>query len=207
MHLLAVNTTFAYDAIYALGVVTTFDRFMDGYRPEGDRASIFSALCQALNSRAEQYRGDAEALFQEVKTLDVSALLQALSSPDSSAPERLGSALNSVRGRSPFKYSRLFGVGLITLIEVAQPEALKPSDASTELLDKVASSLGLPLDKLQKDLETYRSNLEKMAQAKIVMDEAVQAERKKREQREQERQAKADETPDTKALEASKVSL
>ena len=37
MHLLFVNTDFSYDAIYALGVVTAFDRFMQGYRPEHDR--------------------------------------------------------------------------------------------------------------------------------------------------------------------------
>ncbi len=36
MHLLSVNADFRYDPIYALGVVTTFDRFMLGYRPDTD---------------------------------------------------------------------------------------------------------------------------------------------------------------------------
>ncbi|MFM6203351.1 MAG: photosystem II biogenesis protein Psp29, partial [Dolichospermum sp.] len=45
MHLLSVNVDFSYDAIYALGVVTTFDRFMEGYQPEQDQESIFQAIC------------------------------------------------------------------------------------------------------------------------------------------------------------------
>ena len=36
MHLLDVNADFKYDPIYALGVVTTFDRFMEGYKPSED---------------------------------------------------------------------------------------------------------------------------------------------------------------------------
>ncbi|MGE5656123.1 MAG: photosystem II biogenesis protein Psp29, partial [Actinomycetota bacterium] len=38
-------------------------------------------------------------------------------------------------------------------------------------------------EKVTKDLDLYRSNLEKMAQVRIVMEDALQAERKKREQR------------------------
>ncbi|HSF75952.1 MAG TPA: photosystem II biogenesis protein Psp29, partial [Microcoleus sp.] len=42
----------------------------------------------------------------------------------------------------------------------------------------------LPEDKVSKDLDLYRSNLEKMAQARIVLQDVIQAERKKREKRE-----------------------
>ena len=34
MHLLSVNADFHYEPIYALGVVNSFDRFMQGYQPE-----------------------------------------------------------------------------------------------------------------------------------------------------------------------------
>jgi len=44
--------------------------------------------------------------------------------------------------------------------------------------------LHLPEDKVSKDLDLYRSNLEKMAQARIVLQDVIQAERKKREKRE-----------------------
>jgi len=43
--------------------------------------------------------------------------------------------------------------------------------------------LHLPEDKVSKDLDLYRSNLEKMVQARIVLQDVIQAERKKREKR------------------------
>jgi photosystem II biogenesis protein Psp29 len=44
MHLLSVNVDFHYDPIYALGVVTSFEKFMEGYRP-GRINRIFLMLC------------------------------------------------------------------------------------------------------------------------------------------------------------------
>lgn len=56
--------------------------------------------------------------------------------------------------------------------------------------------LALPADKVDKDLELYRSNLDKMAQAQEVMKDILAAERKKREQR---AQAKAESATATEA--------
>ena len=41
----------------------------------------------------------------------------------------------------------------------------------------------LPTDKVQKDLDTYRSNLDKLVQMEAVMADLAEAERKKREKR------------------------
>ncbi|NEQ28206.1 MAG: photosystem II biogenesis protein Psp29, partial [Microcoleus sp. SIO2G3] len=41
----------------------------------------------------------------------------------------------------------------------------------------------LPAEKMQKDLELYRSNLEKITQAQIVMQDILKADRKKKEER------------------------
>jgi citrate synthase len=64
-----------------------------------------------------------------------------------------------------------------------------------EMLQRIGDTLHLPQEKLQKDLELYRSNLEKMAQAQIVLEDAIKADRKKREQREQEKKNKATTPP------------
>jgi photosystem II biogenesis protein Psp29 len=76
IHLLKVNQTFTYDAIFALGVVTTFDRFTAGYKPETDRFAVFHALCSALQFDSDRIRQDANTLSElaqrsphEVKTL------------------------------------------------------------------------------------------------------------------------------------------
>lgn len=192
MHLLAVNSNFVYDPIYALGVVTAFDRFTGGYRPESDRESIFKGLCLALQSAPEQYRQDAQSLLAAVEHSSLDAIVTWLSGETGTAPSPLKETVDAIAQRSLFKYSRLFAIGLYTLMEAADAGFAKQKDEDrAELLSKIGGGLHLPKDKLQKDLETYERNLENMAQAKIVMEEAIQAERKKREKREQEKRDRA----------------
>ena len=186
MHLLSVNQDFAYDPIYALGVVTTFDRFMEGYKPEGDKESVFNAIVKAVGSSPEQYRQDAKALKTSVEGMsldDFKALFDTLEGGESA--EGLKGQLAQIQSREKFKYSRPFGIGLYTLVEaIAAEETLKDSDTVESLFQTLSEKLTISADKLQKDLELYRSNLEKMTQAQEVMQDILAAERKKREERE-----------------------
>jgi photosystem II biogenesis protein Psp29 len=181
MHLLSVNVDFSYDAIYALGVVTTFDRFMDGYQPEQDKESIFLAICQAVEQDPQSYRQDASRLQTLAASLPAKDLITSLSqaSPLNQDAD-LQKQLEVVAGNSNFKYSRLFGVGLFALLVQSDPELVKDDQQRAEALKAIANGLHLSEDKLIKDLELYSSNLEKMAQALIVMADILTADRKKR---------------------------
>lgn len=198
MHLLTVNTSFRYDPIYALGVVTSFHRFMQGYRPEGDIASIFDGLCRALEDDPQRYKQDAEQLQALAQRLSANDLLSFLNaSTSSSEAAALQEQIRAIAHNPQFKYSRLFGIGLFTLVETADAELVKDETRRTETLKQVCAALNLPEDKLQKDLDLYRSNLEKMAQARIVMEDALKAERKKREEREKAKAAAPSGSADT----------
>ncbi len=184
MHLLSVNADFRYDPIYALGVVSTFDQFMQGYRPEADKASIFQALCQSLETDPQKYRQDAEQLQALAKQLSVNewATGQAASFGGGNL---LQDTTQAIAANSQFKYSRLFAIGLFNILELANPELVKDEKQRTDTLNQLCEHLHLDREKLQKDLELYRSNLEKMAQARIVMEDMLAATRKQREQRAQ----------------------
>ncbi|HCQ21213.1 MAG: photosystem II biogenesis protein Psp29 [Aphanizomenon flos-aquae Clear-A1] len=181
MHLLSVNVDFSYDAIYALGVVTTFDRFMEGYQPEQDKESIFRAICQAVEQDPHRYRQDASRLQTLAVSLPVKDLILSLSQVTSLDQDGdLQQQLQAVVANSHFKYSRLFGVGLFALLVLSDPELIKDDQQKGEALKAIAKGLHISEDKLIKDLELYSSNLEKMAQALIVMADIVTADRKKR---------------------------
>ena len=183
MHLLSVNVDFSYNPIYGLGVVTAFERFMQGYQPERDRELIFNALCQAVEDNPEKYRQDAARLVELAKTHSPQELMAWLSQtmPVDGA-EDLQAQLQAIAHNSSFKYSRLFAIGLFTLLELADPELVKDEKQRVEAIRSICQVLHLPEDKLNKDLELYRANLEKMAQALVAMADMVAAERKKREQ-------------------------
>lgn len=189
MHLLSVNTDFRYDPIYALGVVTTFDRFMQGYRPDTDKQSIFQALCQAVGSNADQYRQQAEQIRSEAASLSVESFQSNLQNLAAAQGDGFMSQLRGIAENPNFKYNRLFAVGLFTLLEQMNPAIAKDAQQRDSLLSSVSQPLNLPLDKLQKDLELYRSNLDKFAQAQVVLEDILKADRKKKEERAKQKDA------------------
>lgn len=184
MHLVSVNVDFQYHPIYALGVVTTFDKFMQGYFPESDRDSIFQALIRAQDADPQQYRQDAEKITALVTQLPSQEVLSLMSqASEFGAGGELLDYFRAITTNPKLKYSRLFAIGLLTLLEKAAPELVQEDSQRLTTLQKACEGLKLPLDKVAKDLDLYRSNLEKMSQAQIMMAELVEAERKKREQR------------------------
>ena len=190
MHLLSVNVDFKYDPIYALGVVTSSDRFMEGYRPESDISSIFDAICKAVEQDPQQYRQDAAKLQEFAKTVSSETILAWLSK-DTNPPEagEFQGAIDAIAANPKFKYSRLFAIGLFSLLDAVDSEMVKDEKQRTAALEKISGALNLPGEKITKDLELYCGNLEKMSQARQVMEDILAADRKKREQRAEEKAA------------------
>lgn len=183
MHLLSVNADFRYDPIYGLGVVTAFDRFMQGYRPEQDKTSIFNAICQSLQDDPQKYRQDAEQLRSEVSSLTASDFLERVKQLPNDQAGGLFGHLRGIAENSSFKYSRLFAIGLYTLLETIDADLVKEEARRNGALQTLADALHFSADKSQKDLELYRGNLEKLVQAQQVMDDILKADRKKKEER------------------------
>ncbi|MFN3679449.1 photosystem II biogenesis protein Psp29 [Thermosynechococcus sp.] len=170
IHLLRVNVEFRYSPLFALGVVTAFDQFMEGYQPAGDRASIFHALGVAEEMNPQQLKEDA-ASWQQYQGRPLSQILEELNSGQPSAP------LNSLNHEG--KYSRLHAVGLYAFLQELAGDL---TTNLNETLDQLAPVIKLPIEKVKRDLELYRSNLDKMNQARSLMKELVEQERKRRAQ-------------------------
>ncbi len=180
IHLLRVNGDFAYDPVFALGVVTTFERFMQGYQPEADQASIFRSLCAAEELTVEQLKGDATRLLDKGAGKSAPDLLSWVVNGANSGGDEFQAQLRAIANNPKFKYSRLFAIGLFTLWETTQPDLIKDEAAFNEAFEQACAALKLPEGKPQKDLELYRSNLEKMTQARRTLADIVEAERKRR---------------------------
>jgi len=180
VHLLKVNQTFVYDSIFALGLVTTFDRFTIGYKPETDRFAIFHALCSSLQFDSDRLRQEATAL-SDLAVNSPNEVKKLLTNPDSATDlEPLSGQLQTIATKENFKYSRLLAVGLYALLEISDPESSADHAKREELLKLVGESLKLGSDRLIKDIDLYRSNLDKIEQARQMIADMVEAERKKR---------------------------
>jgi photosystem II biogenesis protein Psp29 len=183
MHLLSVNADFRYDPIYGLGVATTFERFMQGYRPDTDRDSIFNALCQSLPDDPQRYHHDAEQMRSTAASTNADDFLAQVKALPEGAQSGLLEILQPIAANPSFKYSRLFAIGLYSLLETMHPELVQDEAKRNAAIQTLASGLKLSDEKMQKDLELYRSNLEKLTQARQVMEDILKADRKKKEER------------------------
>lgn len=193
MHLLLVNADFSYDSIYALGVVSVFDRFMAGYEPAVDKEPIYEAIIRAVEGDPAQYRRDASEVLEAAKRVpSIDAFKQMLEAAKTDGgDDALKGNLHKVIANPKFKYSRLFVTGLYNVLEAIDAEALKDKEKRESLLDELAETLGFNSGLLKKDVEIYRGNLEKMAQAQVVMKDMIEAEKKKKAKREEEKAARA----------------
>ncbi|MEM8778432.1 MAG: photosystem II biogenesis protein Psp29 [Cyanobacteria bacterium P01_G01_bin.49] len=182
MHLLSVNVDFRYDPIYALGVVTSFERFMQGYSPETDKKSIFEALCQAVGGNSEQYHHDAQIIINQGKEISASDFVDQMKQAASGETKdgMLWETFGAIAQNSRYKYSRLLAVGLYTILMEVDPELVKNEEKRQETINQISEVLSLSSDKLQKDLDLYRSNLDKMQQLLVVIEDTLEADRKKR---------------------------
>ncbi|MBE9048117.1 photosystem II biogenesis protein Psp29 [Pleurocapsales cyanobacterium LEGE 10410] len=198
MHLLSVNADFKPDPIYYLGIVTSFERLMQGYQPEQDKEQIFDALCTSTDSDPETYKAQAGTLMSLAKDKSMDELLAWLDKP--TAEEDAGhiiEPIKSIASNENFKYSRPFAIGIYTLLEECDGELVKVQDKRNEILDTIAKNLNLSSEKMKKDLELYRGNLEKIDQLLKVIEDVLEASRKQREKRDKSQSNQVEDSKET----------
>ncbi len=180
LHLLSRQQGFQADPLFACGLIQVFDGFARGYRPEEHRATLLQALCSATGFDAGQLRRQRDQAVAAMGSHSMEAVKQWVEQKGAGAPEPLATALASIQ-RPDFHYSRLMGVGLLSLLEVAQgADGMDPATLRSYAHD-LGEAMGLLRERLDKDLSLYAGNLEKLAQAVELMEETLAAERRKRE--------------------------
>ena len=184
LHLLSRQKGFRIDPLFAVGLVQVFDGFARGYRPDQHREALLEALCSASGFQADQLRSLRDGAVAAMAEVGVETVQAWIERQGEGAPEPLARALAEIR-RPDFHYSRLMAVGLLSLLEQARgADAMDPQELR-RYAHEVGEAMGLMKDRLDKDLNLYATNLEKMAQAVELMEETVAADRRRRERREE----------------------
>ncbi|KAF8664469.1 hypothetical protein HU200_054643 [Digitaria exilis] len=165
-HLMRYKRTYQYDPVFGLGFVTVYDQLMEGYPSNEDRDSIFKAYITALNEDPDQYRADAQKMEEWARSQNGNSLVD-FSSRDGEIEAILKDISERAKGKGNFSYSRFFAVGLFRLLELAN--ATEPT-----VLDKVV----IDLSEHFRDLDVYRNILSKLVQAKELLKEYVDSDRK-----------------------------
>ncbi|KAF3796090.1 THYLAKOID FORMATION1 protein [Nymphaea thermarum] len=180
-HLMRYKKTYKYDAVFALGFVTVYDQLMEGYPSNEDRDLIFKAYIEALKEDPEQYRNDAQKLEEWARSQNAASLVE-FPSREGEVEAILKDISDRAGGKGSFSYSRFFAVGLFRLLELAN--VTEPS-----VLEKLCGALNVSKRSVDRDLDVYRNLLSKLVQAKELLKEYVEREKKKRDERSESQKA------------------
>ncbi len=180
LHLLSRQRGFQSDSLFACGLIQVFESFARGYRPDQQRDPLFAALCTATGFDAASLRAQRDAAVSAIGHHSVEEVKEWIATEGRDAPEPVASALANIR-RPDFHYSRLVAVGLLSLLEQAQGADSLDATNLRSFAHELGEAMGLLRDRLDKDLNLYATNLEKLAQAVELIEESVAAERRKRE--------------------------
>lgn len=175
-HLMRYKKSYQYDAVFALGFVTVYDRLMEGYPTEEDKEAIFRAYIKALNEEPEQYRADAQKLEVWARAQDANSLVD-FASREGEIESILKDISIRAGSKDSFSYSRFFAIGLFRLLELSN--ATEPT-----ILEKLCAALNVNKQSVDRDLDVYRNLLSKLVQAKELLKEYVAREKQKRGERE-----------------------
>ncbi|GAU41588.1 hypothetical protein TSUD_271970 [Trifolium subterraneum] len=174
-HLMRYKKSYRYDPVFALGFVTVYDQLMEGYPSDEDSNAIFKAYINALKEDPDQYRVDAQKLEDWARAQNSTSLIE-FSSREGEVEGFLKDIAERAGGKGDFSYSRFFAVGLFRLLELAN--AMEPT-----ILEKLCASLNVNKRSVDRDLDVYRNLLSKLVQAKELLKEYIDREKKKREER------------------------
>ncbi|KAK4577451.1 hypothetical protein RGQ29_027810 [Quercus rubra] len=140
-----------------------------------DRDAIFQAYIKALKEDPQQYRIDAQKLEEWARAQTASSLVE-FKSREGDVEGMLQDIAERAGGKGSFSYSRFFAVGLFRLLELAN--ATEPT-----ILEKLCAALNVNKRSVDRDLDVYRNLLSKLVQAKELLKEYMDREKKKREER------------------------
>ena len=172
LHLLSHQEQFNSTPLFSVGLDKVFTTFTRGYRPEGHSDRLFDAICSSNGF-------DASALKQEASQIRDAA--------SKAAMEGITTLLSQQRLPEGSHYSRMMAIGLLSVLETARGQQDSP-DNQTLVKQAVGlcDDLNLPSERVEKDLNLFASNSERMEQAVELMEETLASDRKKREKRQEE---------------------
>ena len=169
LHLLSHQDSFKAGHLFSVGLVTVFTRFTQGYRPPEHRDDLMAAICSSNGFDATELRSAAET---------------SLAAASEHSGDDFNTWIKEFRLPEQSHYSRLMAVGLLALLEAAHGE-LKGEEAA-ELRKRaveISKEIGMPEERVEKDLGIFASSSERMQQAVELMEETLASERRKKEKR------------------------
>jgi len=152
LHLLSHQKNFKKDSIFATGLKEIFNNFTSGYKPSEHISKLFDAICNCNGFNPTEISSASEQLVNKAKSFTKEDLNSYLSK------------LNNENNGNEY-YSRINAIGIYKLVsEIPSFNEVKDEDINKEI-NNISELLGYQYKRVEKDINMYKSNIEKMKQA------------------------------------------
>ncbi len=183
LHLLKHQKAFKPDNVFAVGLTKVFDSFMQGYRPEDHKTRLFDALCKCNAIDSTEIKKNSSKTIEEVSNHSIEAIEEYLKNEAETENSPLSTLLSSIKKDNIF-YSRLSVIGLFTILNTCKEGYKLKDDELSKKTEMIFTKIGYSSTRVEKDLENYKTSLDKLNQAIELMKESVAREERKGKERE-----------------------
>ncbi len=170
LHLLSHQKNFKVDTLFSLGLSQLFHRFTNGYKPEDQLEKLFESLCRSNGYDPMLLKKKTERSLNLSKNINIDDIKNYIKDKNSINRGVDIEELFSLNSQSKH-YSRITAVGIYTIATKLNEKIStdKKNIINTSLL--ISELIGFSKERVEKDLNLYKSNIEKLTQALELIKE------------------------------------
>ncbi|MBO8206201.1 photosystem II biogenesis protein Psp29 [Prochlorococcus marinus XMU1406] len=163
LNLLNHQNDFKEDYLFCVGLTETFKELTKGYKPEKHLDLLFESLCSSTNFEAKDINEISQKSQKEFKNKSSNDILKLLIE----------------KSNSKLYPSRILNLAIYILISNAHDLKEKDEAETNKMISDIFEKLNLSANKAEKDIGIYKSSISKMEQAKELIAELRNKEKKK----------------------------
>ena len=156
LNLLNHQNEFKQDFLFSIGLTETFKELMTGYEPVKRLDLLFESLCNSTNFEAKVIQEISQKSRKEFKDKSSKDILKLLK-------EKCNAKIYP---------SRMLNLGIYLLISDSQDFQVNNDESEkNKIIADIFENLNLSFEKAEKDIGIYKSSINKMQQAKELIQE------------------------------------
>ncbi len=184
LHLLGHQKNFKLNGLFAIGLTKVFETFTQGYRPNEHLTPLFESLCKCNGLDPTTIKAQSNNALNFAKNYSLEIIVKYLNGDKAVIPEDIELSLN-LDEKSDIYYSRLTCIGIYTFLSTSCSDKKESEETILEATKNIGNRLGFSSSRVEKDLNQYKTNVNKLTQAIELIQEAVKREKSKSEQSKQ----------------------
>ena len=160
LNLLSNQKQFKLDAVFAYGLVNSFETFTQGYEPQEHVLRILESICNSCGIDYSIVKSSSKMIYENLENTSLTEFIKSINeNPQQSKIEKGFSLVSEAN-----YYSRLHTIGIYILVTKLWSEGSTEEDIQKSSLS-IALALGFPENRVTKDLNQFKNNVNRVKEA------------------------------------------